>query len=82
MANCGEKVLARPISTDPVNRPRIPETHSKCDLERDTTVQRTSLERRRARDVRRLEPQSRWDKEAVNSVIGVRWMLTTDHKFK
>ena len=25
----------------------------------------------RAREIRRLEPQSRWDKETINSVIGV-----------
>ena len=27
------------------------------------------------REIRRLEPQSRWDKEAVNSVIGVPWRV-------
>ena len=29
-----------------------------------------------AREGRRLEPQSRWDKEAVHNVIGVLWRLT------
>ena len=29
-----------------------------------------------AREIGRLEPQSRWDKEAANSVIGVLWRLT------
>ena len=29
----------------------------------------------RAREIRRLEPQSRWDREAINSVIGMPWML-------
>ena len=29
----------------------------------------------RARKVRRLEPQMRWDKEAVNNVIGVPWRM-------
>ena len=27
----------------------------------------------RAREIRRLERQSRWDKEAVNNVMGVPW---------
>ena len=30
----------------------------------------------RAREIRRLVPQSRWDKEAINSVIGMLWSLT------
>ena len=30
----------------------------------------------RAREVRRLDPQSRCDKEAVNNVIGVPWRIT------
>ena len=30
----------------------------------------------RAREIRRFEPQSRWDKVAVNSVIGVPWRMT------
>ena len=29
----------------------------------------------RARDVRRIEQQHRWDKEAVNNVIGVPWRI-------
>ena len=29
-----------------------------------------------AREIRRLEPQSRWDTEAVNSVSGVPWRIT------
>ena len=32
----------------------------------------------RAREIRRLEPQSRWDKEIINSVIGMLWRLTDD----
>ena len=32
--------------------------------------------RSRAREVRRLEPQSRWSKDAVNNVIGVWWRVT------
>ena len=30
----------------------------------------------RVREVSRLEPQSRWSKEAVNNVIGVPWRMT------
>ena len=30
----------------------------------------------RAREIRRLTPQSRWDKEAVNNVIGALWRKT------
>ena len=30
----------------------------------------------RAREIRRLEPQSRWDKDAVKNVIGVPWRMT------
>ena len=30
----------------------------------------------RAREIRRLEPQDRWDTEAINSVIGVPWRMT------
>ena len=30
----------------------------------------------RAREIRRLEPQERWDAEAINNVIGVPWRMT------
>ena len=30
----------------------------------------------RAREIKRLEPESRWDKEAVKNLIGVLWRLT------
>ena len=30
----------------------------------------------RAREIRRLEPQDRWDTEAINRVIGVPWRMT------
>ena len=30
----------------------------------------------RAREIRRLKPQDRWDTEAINSVIGVPWRMT------
>ena len=30
----------------------------------------------RAREVRRLERQSRWDKDAINNIVGVPWRMT------
>ena len=30
----------------------------------------------RAREIWRLEPQDRWDTEAINSVIGLPWRMT------
>ena len=30
----------------------------------------------RAREIRRLEPQERWDKEAIRNLIGVPWRMT------
>ena len=30
----------------------------------------------RAREIRRLEPQDRWDTEAINIVIGIPWRVT------
>ena len=35
----------------------------------------------RAREIRRLEPQDRWDGEAINSMIGAPWRMT-DGKWK
>ena len=32
----------------------------------------------RAREIRRVEPQSRCDKEAINSVIGILWRMADD----
>ena len=34
----------------------------------------------RAREVRRIEHQDRWDKEAINNVIGVSWRIADEKK--
>ena len=70
----GEKVLARPISSEPLNRmnPRykfgvwlgVTNNNAECFVE---TVEGVF----RAREVRRIEHQNRWDNEAINNVIGV-----------
>ena len=70
------KVLARPISSKPLNRmnPRykfgvwlgVRNNSAECFV-------RTAEGVFRAREVRRMEHQDRWDKEAINNVIGVPW---------
>ena len=75
----GEKVLAKQITTDPMNRPNprykfgiwlgMRNNSAECFIVNADGVFR-------ARESRRLEPQSRWDKEAINNVIGVPWRLT------
>ena len=72
----GEKVLARPISLELLNRmnPRYKfrvwlgarSNSAECFVETAEGVFR-------AREVRRLEQQDRWDREAINNVIGVPW---------
>ena len=74
-----EKVLAKPVSADPMNRmnPRyefgiwlgMRKSSAECFIENADGVLR-------AREIRRLEPWSRWDKEAVNNEIGVLWRMT------
>ena len=74
----GEKVLAKQTSTDPLSRmnPRykfgiwheMRNNSAECFMRNADGVFR-------AREIRRLEPQSRWDTEAVNSVIGVPWRV-------
>ena len=69
-------MLAIQVSTDPVNRlnPRykfgiwlgMRNNSAECCIGAADGVFR-------AREIGRLEPQSRWDKEVVNNVIGVRW---------
>ena len=88
----GEKVLARQITTDPMNgmKPRYQygvwmgrrNNSAECFIGNADGVFR-------AREIRRLEPQSRWDTEVLKNVIGVvpqrmqtangRW---TDQKFE
>ena len=75
----GEKVLARKITTDPIYRmnPRyqygvwlgMRNNSEECFIGNADGVFR-------AREVRRLEPQDRWDTEAINNVIGVPWRMT------
>ena len=74
----GEKVLARRVTTEPRNRmnPRyqygvwlgMRNNSAECFIGNADGVFR-------AREIRRLEPQDRWDKEAIN-VIGVPWRMT------
>ena len=75
----GEKVLARKITTDPRNwmNPRcqyrvwlgMGNNSAECFIGNADGVFR-------AREIRRLEPQDRWDTEAINSVIGVpKWTV-------
>ena len=74
----GEKVLARPISSEPLNRmnPRykfgvplgVRNNSAECFV---GTVQGVFS----AREVRRIEHQDRWEKEAVNNVIRVPWRM-------
>ena len=75
----GEKVLAKQVSTDPVNRmnPIYKSGHwlGMCNNSTECLIG-TADGVVRARKVRRLEPQTIWDKEAVNNVIGVLWRMT------
>ena len=73
-----EKLQAKPMSTDPMNRinPRykfgiwlgMRSNNAECFIGNADGVFR-------AREIRRLTHQSRWDKEAVNNVIGVPWRM-------
>ena len=75
----GEKVLARRVTTEPMNRmnPRyqygiwlgMRNNSAECFIGNAEGVFR-------AREVRRLEPRDRWDREAIRSVIGVPWRMT------
>ena len=77
----GEKVLARPISSEPLNskNPRykfgvwlgVRNNSAECFVETAEGVSR-------AREVRRIEQQDKWDKEAINNVIGVPWTIVDD----
>ena len=69
---------ARPISKDPLNKmnPRynigvwlgVRHNSAECFVETAEGVFR-------AREVRRIEHQDTWDKEAINNVIGVPWRI-------
>ena len=74
----GEEVLARRMSSEPLNRMnprykfgvwlRVRNNSAECFVE-------TAEGGFRAREIRRIERQNRWDKEAINNVIGVPWRL-------
>ena len=74
----GEMVLARLVSSEPLNRmnPRCKfgvwlgvRSHSaECFVGTSEGVFG-------AREVRRLERQDRWDREVINNVIGVPWRI-------
>ena len=74
----GEEVLARPISSEPLNRMTrrckfgvwlgVRNNSTQCVVETTDSVFR-------AREVRRIEHQDRWDKETINNVIGVPWRM-------
>ena len=70
----GEKGLAKQISKDPMNRmnPRY-----KFGIWLGTPCFIGNVDGVfRAREIKRLELQSRWDKEAVNNAIGALWRMT------
>ena len=85
----GEKVLAKQITTDPKNRmnPRykygiwlgMRNNSAECFVGTADGVFR-------AREIRSLDSQSRWDTEGINSVIGVPWRMTdgkwTDQEYE
>ena len=75
----GEKVLARRVTTEPMNRMNpqyqygvwlgMRNNSAECFIGNAGGVFR-------AREIRRLEPRDRWDKEAIKSIIGVPWRMT------
>ena len=75
----GEKVLARKNTTGPRNR-----MNPRCQYGVWLGMRNNSAECFignadgvfRAREIRRLEPQDRWDTEAIINVIGVLWRMT------
>ena len=75
----GEKVLARQITTDPRNGMDSMYQHG---VSLGTRINRAECFIGnadgvfRAREIRRLEPQDRWDTETTNSVILVPWRMT------
>ena len=79
MVGGASRILARKITTDPMNRmnprfqygiwPGMRNNSAECFIGNAGGVFR-------AREMRRLEPQDRWDAEAINNVIGVPWRMT------
>ena len=66
-------MLARQITTDPRN---IMNPRCQCGVYSAECFIGNATGVFRAREIWRLEPQDRWDTEAVNSVIGVPWRMT------
>ena len=74
----GEKVLAKPKSTEPLNRTNpiykfgvwlgVRNNSAECFMATAEGVFE-------AREVRRTEHQDKWDKEAINNVIGAPWRI-------
>ena len=74
----GEKVLAKPISSESLNRMNPRYMFGVWLGVRNTSLEcfvRTAEGVFRAREVRRIEQKYRWDKEANNNLIGVPWRL-------
>ena len=75
----GEKVLAKQIITDPMIRMN-PRYKFGIQLGMRNKIAECFIGNAdgvfRAHEIRRLELQSSWDKEAINSVIGVLWRMT------
>ena len=75
----GEKVLARRVTTEPRNRMNPRYQYGVWLGMRNNSAEYFIGNADgvfRAREIRRLEPQVRWDKEAINNVIGVPWRMT------
>ena len=73
----GEKVLTRQITTDPRNKMN-PRYHNGVWLwmRNNSWFIVNASGVFRARKIWRLEPQDRWNTEAINRVIGVPWKMT------
>ena len=75
----GEKVLARQITTDPMNRMNPRYQYGVRLGMRNNSAEGLIANADgvfRAREIWRLEHQDRWDTDAINSVIGVPWRMT------
>ena len=71
-------MLPRPTSSEPLNRMNPIYKFGVWLRVRNNSAEsfeETAEGVFRAREVRRLEQQGRWDKEAINNVIGVPWRL-------
>ena len=74
----GEEVLARPISSEPLHRMNPRYKFGVWLGVRNNTAECIVVTAEgvfRSREVRWREQQDRWDKEAINDVIGVPWRI-------